>query len=270
MAAVEWQPWLSPGRRMIIAQLSDTHLLAPGDDDRLGAGRSENLRRCVQDINALEPQPDVVLHTGDMTQHGRGVEFGHARGILSALTAPLLVTPGNRDGREGLARAFAGESWFPANREFIQYAVDSFPLRLICVDSLDSKTNQGDFCAARLQALNTLLHAAPNRPTVLFLHHPPFEITGLRDPLQYRRRGAVTELAAVLAHHPQVMRIFCGHAHRHRSASVSGVPASTVPSIAVDLRKGAYPEAMATRPVYQVHRCSGNGTFTSESRWPAG
>jgi len=84
---------------MIIAQISDTHILAPGEDEPVGAGRAENLRRCIADINRLEPGADAVLHTGDMTQMGRDGEFAFAREILSGLRAPMFVTPGNRDGR---------------------------------------------------------------------------------------------------------------------------------------------------------------------------
>ncbi|MBL4691555.1 MAG: metallophosphoesterase [Rhodospirillales bacterium] len=255
---------------MNIAQISDTHLLAAGELDPVGAGRAENLRRCVADINSLDPRPDAVLHTGDMTQHGRDREFDHAREILSELKAPLFVTPGNRDGREGVARAFAREPWFPTDPSFIHYAVDGFPVRLISVDSLGSNARKGDFCEARLNALDATLGEDIDRPTALFMHHPPFEIVGVSDSYQYQRPGAVTELAAVLARHPQVIRLFCGHAHRPRTASISGVFASTVPSIAVDLRKGPYHGEMAARPVYQVHRYDGNGAFISETRWPAG
>ena len=251
---------------MIIVQISDTHILVPGDDDSVAAVRSENFRRCVDDINGLEPQPDVVIHTGDMTHLGRDEEFAHAREILSALRAPWVVTPGNRDGREGLVRAFAGEAWFQATPAFIHYAVEGFPVRLVCLDSVGENSRKGDFCEARLNALDATLHESPDRPTALFLHHPLFDLIGVSDPFPYQRRSAVTELAVVLARHPQVMRIFCGHAHRPQTALFSGVLTSTVPSIAVDLRQGSYPEAMATRPVYQIHRFSSNGTFISETR----
>jgi len=162
---------------MIIAQISDTHILAPGGGDPAGAGRSENLRQCIGDINGSDPQPDTVLHTGDMTQHGRDDEFDLSREILSALQAPLFVTLGNRDGRDGVARAFAGEAWLPANPVFIQYAVDGFPVGLVAIDSLASNARKGDFCKARLNALDAILCEAPDWPTALFLHHPRLKLS---------------------------------------------------------------------------------------------
>ena len=72
-----------------------------------GLARAENLRECIAGINDLEPMPNAIIHTGDMTQHGQATEFAHARSLLAVLDVPLYVTPGNRDGREGIARAFA-------------------------------------------------------------------------------------------------------------------------------------------------------------------
>ncbi len=53
---------------MIIAQISDTHILARSSDRAEGRRRADNLRRCVADIN--RQQPDAVVHTGDIVQHG--------------------------------------------------------------------------------------------------------------------------------------------------------------------------------------------------------
>src|SRR3954466_10490844 len=47
---------------MILAQITDTHILAKTSDDPAGASRAENLRRCVADINARGVE--AVIHTG--------------------------------------------------------------------------------------------------------------------------------------------------------------------------------------------------------------
>jgi len=261
---------MNPFKTMIIAQISDTHILPPDDADPVSLARSGNLRRCVEDINGLDPAPDAVIHTGDMTQSGQPDEFAHAREILSQLAPPLYVTPGNRDSREGVAGAFAAEGYLPEAPAFLHYAVDGFPVRLISVDSLSSTGKKGDFCEARLAALDATLGEMPDRPTALFMHHPPFGITGVSDSFQYERREAVAGLAAVLADHAQVIRIFCGHAHRPRAAVIGAATATTTPSVAIDLRKGSYPSSMAARAVYQVHRFYGNGgegSFASHTRW---
>ena len=255
---------------MIIAQITDTHLSDADTADPVFDARAENLRECIADINSLDPKPDAVIHTGDMTQHGQAAEFLHARTLLGELEAPLYVTPGNRDGRDGMSRAFAIDGYMRADCTFVHYAVDRHPVRLVTVDSLaDDGDNKGDFCQARLAALDTTLNDKPERPTALFMHHPPFDVPVAPDPFAYQRRKAVTNLVSVISQHPQVVRIFTGHMHRPWTAKVGGVAASTVPSIATDLRKGDYPPPMDGQPVYQVHRFEDDWGFASETRLTA-
>ncbi len=255
---------------MIIAQITDTHLVDANAADPVFRARAENLRECVADINGLDPMPDAVIHTGDMTQNGQAAEFAHARALLAALKMPLYVTPGNRDGREdrkGMARAFAGDGYMLPDCAFVHYAVEEHPVRLVSVDSLaDDGSAKGNLCHARLAALDATLAEAPARPTALFMHHPPFDVPTAPDPFAYQQRRVAADLAVVVSRHPQVVRIFTGHMHRPWMAAVGGVAASTVPSVATDLRKGHYPPTMAERPVYQVHRFEDDWGFASETR----
>ena len=80
---------------MVIAQISDTHILARSSGDPVGASRADDLRRCIADIN--RQAVDAVIHTGDSVQNGTADEYAHLRGILADLNAPLFITPGNRD-----------------------------------------------------------------------------------------------------------------------------------------------------------------------------
>ncbi|MDP6876419.1 MAG: metallophosphoesterase [Alphaproteobacteria bacterium] len=252
---------------MIIAQIADTHLVADSAAEPMFHARTEDLRACIADINGLDPPPDAVIHTGDMTQNGGVAEFAHARSLLAALRAPLYITPGNRDGREGMTRAFADDGYIRPNGAFVHYAVEAHPVRLIAVDSLaDDGGAKGDLCQDRLAALDATLAAAPARPTALFMHHPPFDVPAAPDPFAYQRRQAAADLAALLSRHPQVVHVFAGHMHRPWTARLGGVAASTVPSVAVDKRYGHYAPTMAERPVYHVHRFEDDWGFASQSR----
>ncbi len=73
---------------MIITQISDTHILARSSDRAVGCLRAETLRPCIADIN--RQRPDVVVHTGDIVQHGRPEEYAHVRAILAELEVPLF------------------------------------------------------------------------------------------------------------------------------------------------------------------------------------
>jgi 3',5'-cyclic AMP phosphodiesterase CpdA len=253
---------------MIIAQISDTHLAAADAADAVFAARADNLRRCIVDINGLDPGPDVVIHTGDMTHRGQAADFAYARELLAGLRTPLFVTPGNRDGRRGMAAAFAADGYLAAGDGFVHYAVEAFPVRLVALDSLSSDERKGDLCRARLRALEATLAAQPTKPTAIFMHHPPFDVVGSSHPFQLTRRQAADDLAETLGRHPQVIRIFCGHAHRSRSVRIAGAVASTMPSVAVDLNLERAPAA-AGAPVYQIHRYAEGTGFVTETRQAA-
>ena len=233
---------------MILAQITDSHIMAPDDGGEIGQARADNLRRCVGHISRLDPLPHAVIHTGDMTHTGEPEAFAHARDLMAGLPMPLYTTPGNRDGRDAV----------------VPYAVDDHPERLVAVDSLSDGDNKGDFCAARLAALDAILAAAPTTPTAIFLHHPPFDVAGASVPFQYTRRAAADQLAAVVSRHGQLVHMFCGHAHRLGAAVIGGVPVSTQPSVAVDIRFGDFPEVMTTCPAYRIHRFEAGTGFISE------
>src|SRR5271155_5331265 len=109
---------------MIIAQISDTHItLDTPDADR----RTRDLARTVADVNALDPAPDVIVHTGDIVHNGRQDEYAEATAILSAARVPVYVLPGNKDDRANLRAAFSAGGYLAPDSAFIDYAVDGYP-----------------------------------------------------------------------------------------------------------------------------------------------
>ena len=63
---------------MLIAHISDTHIASPGSKTCGVAPMAENLERCVDHINQMVPRPDVVVHSGDVTNGGSLEEIGRA------------------------------------------------------------------------------------------------------------------------------------------------------------------------------------------------
>lgn len=251
---------------MIIAQISDTHILAKSSDDAAGASRAANLRQCIADIN--RERVDAVIHTGDAVQNGTAEEYAHLREILDGLEAPLFPIPGNRDRHDALRAAFGHLPWLAGDGAFLHYAVEDFPLRLVGLDSVDKGQRKGAFCAERRAWLDGTLARAPGRPTVLFIHHPPFDI-GEHYVGGYRRPAEAAELAALIARHPQVVSLLCGHVHCDHRERWGGTVATTMPSVAVDVRKGV-DEALGDAPIYLLHTASDDGELATQTRVVAG
>jgi Icc protein len=247
---------------MIIAQLTDTHIFALSSAQPLARKRAEDLRRCVADINRLNPLPDAVIHTGDLAHEGEPEAYALARDILSELVPPFFLIPGNCDNRAALAEVF-GDT-VPMDGAFVQYAVDEFPLRLVGLDTQGTIGHDGDYDDERAGELDALLDAEPEKPTALFMHHAPFAMGS--EPPAFRVQATAERLAGQIARHPQVIRIFCGHHHAPSSGPVGTAQGSTAPATAIDRRDGPFPEAMADRPVYEINVFDGGGRFVSHTR----
>jgi 3',5'-cyclic AMP phosphodiesterase CpdA len=167
---------------MIIAQISDTHveLNTPDADQRIA-----DFERTIAAINSLDPVPDVIVHTGDIVHNGRQDEYARAASILAKARMPVYVLAGNKDNRANLCTAFSEHGYLAADSDFIDYAVESFPVRLIAVDTLSLSSNKGDFCLARAGRLVDLIDAEATKPIAIFAHHPPFEVPVGPDPLNF-------------------------------------------------------------------------------------
>jgi 3',5'-cyclic AMP phosphodiesterase CpdA len=239
---------------MLIAQITDTHIRPPG---RLAYRRVDTaaaLERAVAAVNALSPAPDLILFTGDLVDFGTDEEYGLLLDLLRPLRAPLFPIPGNHDSRAGIAKAFpqiARRSMGP----FFQYAVEDWPVRLIGLDTLLPGSGAGELCGERLAWLDARLGEQPERPTIVFQHHPPFP-TGIGHMDRIGLTGAAEE-AEVIRRHSQVERVLCGHLHRPIQARWAGTLASTAPSpshqVALDLRDDAPSAFVMEPPGFQLH-----------------
>ena len=79
--------------RVLLAHLSDTHVRAGPLADEPTRGGYRALARLM----ALDPQPDCVLITGDLADHGERAEYEVARDMLATVDIPVHVIPGNHD-----------------------------------------------------------------------------------------------------------------------------------------------------------------------------
>ncbi len=222
---------------MLLAQITDLHVALPGTllDSRYRT--SEHLQRAVAHLLGLDPGPDAVVITGDLVDAGSATEYERLVELLAPLTAPVYVIPGNHDEREAMRAAFGPRGYLPAEG-FLCYAVDLGALRLVALDTNVPGEPGGALCAARLAWLDACLAGAPDRPTVVVLHHPPFT-TGIEQMDGMGLVGA-DGLAEVIGRHGHVERVLCGHVHRPITRRFAGTVAVACPGtahqIALDLR----------------------------------
>jgi 3',5'-cyclic-AMP phosphodiesterase len=248
---------------MIIAQISDTHIALDTPDANQ---RIRDFALTVADINGLDPALDVIVHTGDIVHNGRQDEYAQAVATLANARAPVYVLTGNRDDRAKLCEAFSDRGYLAPDSDFVHYAIDHYPVRLIALDTLSSGSNKGDFCRERVRHLIDMIDSETTKPVAVFTHHPPFEVTVGPDSLHFETPEIMSRLRRALQHSGRVVAVFSGHVHRAAAGYVESIPATVMPCIATSLRKGEYPADMKTRPVYQVHRFDPVWGFATETR----
>lgn len=252
---------------MIIAQLSDTHILSPESKEPEFTVRADAVQKAVVDINNLPERPDVVIHTGDLAQNRTRAEYEFLNDHLSALAMPYYVVPGNRDDADLIAGIFPRLKISGEDKTFIHYCIDDYPVALLALDTRGLSSYKGNFPENRHQALRNSLDRLNGKPAAMFMHHPPFDVINSREPFQYETRDVVQTLEELLSNYPNIIRIFCGHSHRARLASLGTIPASTTPSTAPDLRLDDYPPWHETSTIYQTHAWDGSRGFVSTTRW---
>jgi Icc protein len=218
----------------MLVQLSDMHLRA-GES---GRGQAARLEHAVRRVAALQPRADAVLLSGDLVDEPASAAYEQAHELLAPLGLPVHAIPGNHDDRDMLRARFGPGP--AAAGEPVQLAVDCGPLRLVACDSTVPGSEHGELGAARLDWLARTLRARPDTPTLLALHHPPV-LTGVSvmDAIALAHEDSVA-LEALLATHPQVQTIACGHVHTTMTATFAGrallICPSTNSELCLDLR----------------------------------
>ncbi|MET9568729.1 metallophosphoesterase [Streptomyces virginiae] len=210
---------------IVIAHLSDVHL----DGDRRAADRT----RAVMDyLDGLPHDLDAVLVSGDIADHAEDAEYEEAAKLLRS-RHPLVVCPGNHDGRAAFRRGLLGEetpSALPVDQEL---RGDGFVLA-VC-DSSVPGAHHGFLEESTLAWLDGVLTDTPrDTPVLVAFHHPPVMLhTPYVDGI---RQFGEDRLAALVERHPHLAAFLCGHAHTAAATTFAGRPLLVAPGVVSTLR----------------------------------
>ena len=241
---------------MVLVQLSDLHVRPPGLPANRVVETSMLAERAMRSVAAMRPRPDAVVISGDVADRGLAGEYVEVAALLRRHLGglPVYLVPGNHDRRELFRAGLADHPGVTAHPEFVQYVVDDLPVRLVMLDSVVPGAPHGELGAARLAWLGAALAGAPERRTMLVLHHPPIRcgLPGM-DAMNLRDTPALAEL---IGRHPQVERILCGHHHRGMTGRLGRAIVSVAPSVAHQSEFDLLADRdrlVLEPPAYQVH-----------------
>lgn len=252
------------GRAVLIAQMTDIHVgfdpAAQPEELNLTRFRA-TLARLINGPN----RPDMLVLSGDITDHGDAESFARTATLLADCPFPVIPMVGNHDCRAGLLGAFP--QVVAAQGGFVHYVIEAgLGLRIICLDTLEDGRHGGAFCDARARWLSARLAEAPDTPTLIFMHHPPV-VAGIdwMDPAA--DEPWIARLRAALEGRAQVVAIHCGHLHRQITTTFAGIPlgvtSSVAPLVAMDLSPidAGLPDSRdlitTEPPTYALHRWDG-------------
>ena len=239
---------------VLIAQISDLHIKRPG---MLAYGRVDTaaaLARCIIELNRFSPRPDLVVISGDLCDTPVKEEYEHLKTLLAPLAIPFVAIPGNHDDRALLRQAFPALGYAGTSGALnLQRSLG--PVDVLLADTSVPGKAHGELDAATLAWLDTTLGAAPQRPALLFLHHPPFT-TGIRHMDVQNLRNA-DALAGIVERHRRLRLIAAGHVHRATLTSFAGAAATICPApnhaVALDLEAKLPPSLKVEPPAFHLH-----------------
>lgn len=250
---------------MIIAQISDLHVSPPDQPiyGRIDTGAA--LARCVRHIMRLPLRPDAVVASGDLVNAGMQEEYTLLRDLIAPLSMPVYLMPGNHDDAATLRASFSDHGYFPENGK-LHYTLGMNGLRLVMLDTVVAGEDGGALGSQQLAWLEKLLVSEPERPCVVFMHHPPFA-TGMSYMDEIALNTADAErLGEIVARHSGIRRVSCGHVHRAVCVAWHGTTAGICPSsafqYAVELRPDACAATSDEEPAYQLHYWNGTELVT--------
>lgn len=240
---------------MIIAQLSDFHARPYGHPAYGIIDTNTAIGRAVDAVLAMQPQPDCVLVTGDLTDCGLAEEYAIVREALARLPMPVYAVPGNHDRRANFLAAFAPQHGYLPKAGPLNYVIEDFPVRLIGLDTVVAGEDGGEICAAREAWLAEQLAQGQGKPTLVFMHHPPFPV-GV-DGMDIMPCKVSPGFAKLIARHPEIERVLCGHYHRPIQLRFAGTIGYVVPGtahqVALDLRPGTENRFVMEPPALALH-----------------
>ncbi|MEV8438578.1 phosphodiesterase [Actinosynnema sp. NPDC051121] len=208
---------------MLIAHLSDPHLRT----DVVAGEAAGALRLALGRVLALEPRPDCVVITGDLTEFGRVDAYLQLRELVEAFPLPLHLVTGNHDDPAAMLEVFGGTSFLGGGTS-AHYAVAHPGFTVVALNSWRPDGPAGRVGEEQLAWLDDVLGQRPEVPAFVCLHHPPVAVgIPVLDGMRLEDGAA---LGAVLGRHGNVARVLAGHVHRVVSVPFAGTTVATAPS----------------------------------------
>jgi 3',5'-cyclic-AMP phosphodiesterase len=204
-----------------VLQLTDTHLFAAEEQALMGIATRASLLPIVEQIAQIQPSPDLLLLTGDLSQDGSPESYKQIIELLSPLNLPIYWLPGNHDCVEVMAQSLTVPP-FMNDKSFVKAG-----WQFLLLNSQLPGEVPGYLNTATLNWLKFKLDAN-ELPTTIAFHHPPLTLN--TEWLDSSALQNSNDLFQILDRHPQVKLVLFGHIHQEVQQERSGITYLGCPS----------------------------------------
>jgi len=236
-----------------LVQLTDSHLFADAQGTLLGMNTRDSLQRVIEKVREEQPQIDLLLATGDLSQDGTEASYTCFRDLTASLGAPARWLAGNHD--EPLPMGLVAQ-----DTQLLEQRTDIGQWRILMLNSAVPGSVPGVLDESQLALLEQSLKEAPERHHLVCFHHQPVPIDcAWMAPIGLRNSDA---LFAVLKSYPQVRALLWGHIHQEWDQLRDGVRLLASPSTCIQFEPGSEDFKVGEQaPGYRWLRLHGDGSI---------
>jgi Icc protein len=244
---------------ILIAQITDTHLFADRDRQLYDIPTAESLAAVLEALRQLDPQPDILLLTGDLSQDMTPESYQHLNAALQPLAIPTYWLPGNHDDVRVMERVL--------NTGCIsaQKSVRVGSWQILLLDSTRFGCEEGYLSPECLTWLEQQLQQEGDTTSVLIaLHHPPFAMSPAWENSMLTHPE---DLLAIVDRFPQIRCVLFGHIHQAFEKQRSAVYYLGTPSTCKQFGEGEQESETPTessQPGFRLLELEDDGTWKTQ------
>jgi len=220
-----------------IIQLSDCHLFKHTEGKLLGLNTEHSLNEVMELIELEQPQMDLVLATGDLSQDGSSESYARFHQHMARFYCPVYWLPGNHDLTDIMGNHQVTERMSPC-------VIDINGWHIIMLDSTIRGKVPGNFTDTELTFLDRSLQASQGKHVMVALHHQPVPVGSTW--LDQQIVGNASKFFDVVDRYSNIKTIIWGHVHQVLETTRKGVKLMSVPSTCVQFKPKSHDFAVDT------------------------
>lgn len=206
---------------MLVAQLTDIHLMAEPDQTLRGMNTQDSLQEVLDAVRDLPKLPDLLLLTGDLANDGDVSAYVRLRDTITPLGIPTYTLAGNHDHIDRLTSHLLNDLIHYSTR------LEAGNWQFLFLDSTVAGQIGGALSTETLIWLEQTLTTC-KLPTLIAFHHPALDLDSpWIDSMGLANKSEFWRVCAQFSH---VRLVLNGHAHQENTQTHQGVTCLVTPS----------------------------------------